>query len=60
MFLSLLLIINDLYRIVTKKNLFTDSIVEGMNNYYRTEMIVEILLTPLYVPYLANLLLEVL
>ena len=60
MFLSLLLIINDLYRMITKKNLFTKSIVEGMNNYYRTEMIVEILLTPLYVPYLANLLLEVL
>lgn len=60
MFMSLLLIINDLYRMITKKNLFTNSIVEGMNNYYRTEMIVEILLTPLYVPYLATLLLEVL
>ena len=60
MFMSLLLIINDLYRMITKKNLFTNSIVEGMNNYYRTEMIVEILLTPLYIPYLANLLLEVL
>ena len=60
MFLSLLLIINDLYHMITKKNLFTNSIVERMYKYYRTEMVVEILLTPLYVPYLANLLLEVL
>lgn len=60
MFMSLLLIINDLYRMITKKNLFTKSIVEGMYNHYRTEMIVEILLTPLYVPYLVDLLWEVL